>query len=265
MDRLRRREKERLVFSGFIPSEINKLESLYAEYGELSVNRDFCQKIAKGFNRSAGRAGKPVLKWAEVQIWFQTKLQSRSDKPTPPSGNGKETNISPDVSNLAARPDGSDPKKANGTDQVHKDGEKSRDLSEVEFEARSSRDGAWYDVERFLSHRFATSGEVEVRVRFVGFGSEEDEWVNVKDDVRERSIPLENWDCQKINVGDVMLCLQERKDQAIYYDVQISEINRKMHDIRGCRCIFKVEYIHDKSEENVRLRRLCRILRQDTH
>ncbi|KAK9742089.1 hypothetical protein RND81_03G147600 [Saponaria officinalis] len=258
MDRLRPRE--RLVFSGFIDTEIEKLESLYAEYGELSVNRDFCQKVAKGFNRSAGRAGKPVLKWAEVQSWFQRRTQYRSDKPTPPSKNDKEINLSPDVSNLAACPDASDPKKANGTDQVHKEGEKLRDLLEIEFEARSARDGAWYDVERFLSHRFASSGEVEVRVRFVGFGSEEDEWVNVQSDVRERSIPLENWDCRKINVGDVMLCLQERKDQAIYYDVQISEIKRKMHDIRGCRCIFTVEYIHDKSEENVRLRRLCRIL-----
>lgn len=48
----------------------------------------------------------------------------------------------------------------------------------------------------------------EVRVRFVGFGAEEDEWVNVKNDVRERSIPLENWECLKVNAGEMMLCLQ---------------------------------------------------------
>ena len=47
----------------------------------------------------------------------------------------------------------------------------------------------------------------EVLVRFFGFGSDEDEWVNVKNDVRERSIPLDNWECQKVKPGDDMLCL----------------------------------------------------------
>ncbi|XP_074286979.1 protein SAWADEE HOMEODOMAIN HOMOLOG 1-like [Silene latifolia] len=258
MDRLRHRE--RVVFSGFTHSEIEKLENLYAEYGELSVNRDFCLKITKSINRSSGRAGKPIVKWAEVQSWFEDRLQSHPINAALPSKNEKEIIPSPDVSNFAACPDVSDPKKTNESDQGHKEGEKLQDLSALEFEARSSRDGAWYDVERFLNHRIVNSAEVEVRVRFVGFGSEEDEWVNVKNDVRERSIPLENWDCQKVKVGEVMLCLQERKDQSIYYDVRILDIKRKMHDIRGCRCIFSVQYIHDKSEENVRLRRLCRII-----
>lgn len=42
--------------------------------------------------------------------------------------------------------------------------------------------------------------------------------------------------------------LQERKDQAIYYDAHILDVQRKMHDIRGCRCIFSIQYDHDKSE-----------------
>lgn len=44
-------------------------------------------------------------------------------------------------------------------------------------------------------------------MRFIGFGSDEDEWVNVKNDVRERSIPLDNWECQKVKSGDALLCL----------------------------------------------------------
>ena len=48
----------------------------------------------------------------------------------------------------------------------------------------------------------------EVRVRFVGFGAEEDEWVNVKKAVRERSLPLEHSECHKVKVGDVVLCFQ---------------------------------------------------------
>ncbi|TKY74531.1 SAWADEE HOMEODOMAIN-like 2 [Spatholobus suberectus] len=39
------------------------------------------------------------------------------------------------------------------------EGEIMRDPSELEFEARSSKDGAWYDVEAFLAHRFLSTGE----------------------------------------------------------------------------------------------------------
>ncbi|GKV03459.1 hypothetical protein SLEP1_g15751 [Rubroshorea leprosula] len=143
--------------------------------------------------------------------------------------------------------------------EVLKEGKKVPDLSELEFEARSSKDGAWYDVETFLAHTFLSSGEAEVRVRFVGFGAEEDEWVNVKKAVRVRSIPFEHSECHKVKVGDLVLCLQERRDQAIYYDAHVIEIERKMHDIRGCRCVFLIRYDHDNTEERVRLRRLCYI------
>lgn len=48
----------------------------------------------------------------------------------------------------------------------------------------------------------------EVRVRFAGFGAEEDEWVNVKNAVRERSVPLEHSECHKVQVGDLVCCFQ---------------------------------------------------------
>ncbi|XLT69029.1 hypothetical protein HN873_025468 [Arachis hypogaea] len=115
-----------------------------------------------------------------------------------------------------------------------------------------------YDVETFLAHRFNSNGEAEVLVRFIGFGGDEDEWVTMKNSVRKRSIPLENTECCNLNVGDHVLCFQERKDQAIYYDAHILEIQRRIHDIRGCRCQILVRYDHDNSEESVRLRRLCR-------
>ncbi|GMQ05768.1 hypothetical protein CsSME_00050659 [Camellia sinensis var. sinensis] len=43
-----------------------------------------------------------------------------------------------------------------------------------------------------------------VRVRFIGFGSEEDEWVNVKKAIREHSLPLEHSKCGKLEVGDLI-------------------------------------------------------------
>ncbi|KAE8732608.1 Protein SAWADEE [Hibiscus syriacus] len=120
--------------------------------------------------------------------------------------------------------------------------EKTPDLSELKFEAKSSKDGAWYDVDIFLTHRFLSSGEVEVQVRFVGYGAEDDEWVNAKKAVREHS------ECNKVAIGNLVLWLQERRDQSVYYDAHVVKIDWKMHDIRGCRCLFLIRYNHDNSE-----------------
>ncbi|KAG2699612.1 hypothetical protein I3843_07G198500 [Carya illinoinensis] len=242
MDRLLR-PRERHVFSGFTKPEIDKMETMLEESEEQLLNQEFCKKIAKKFNRSSGRAGKPIVKWTEVHSWFQNR---QKDAP-------KNMHVLPKVS------------PSNGTNAISQvpkeDGSKAGaripDLSDLEFEARSSKDGAWYDVDIFIGHRFLGTGEVEVRVRFVGFGAEEDEWVNVKKSVRQRSIPLDHSECHKVKEGDLVLCFQERRDCLIYYDAHVLEIQRRLHDIRGCRCLFLIRYDHDNTEERVRLRRLC--------
>lgn len=135
-------------------------------------------------------------------------------------------------------------------------------------------------------------------MRFSGFGKEEDEWVNMKSEVRERSIPLDPSECQKVKVGDLVLCfqvisefvlsryvfvgndhfgftktfllavhcsdrilafqtfsvlmayLQERENFALYCDAHIVGIERKLHDLNACKCIFIVRYEYDDSEVN---------------
>ncbi|XP_068344225.1 protein SAWADEE HOMEODOMAIN HOMOLOG 1-like isoform X1 [Pyrus communis] len=240
MDGLRPRNRE--IFIGFTKAETEKMDRLTRELGEQVLEREFCQSTAKSFNRSAGRAGKPIVKWTEVQSWFENRVKESS-------------NIS---RNLSEEQGHCPSNKARKSSQKPKAEEEIPDVSELEFEARSSKDGAWYDVEKFLAHRFPSTGETEVRVKFVGFGAEEDEWVNVKKAVRERSVPLEHSECHTLKVGDHVLCFLERRDQAIYYDAHITDIQRKMHDVRGCRCLFSIRYNHDNSEERVRLRRLCR-------
>ncbi|GAB2275791.1 hypothetical protein Dimus_010541 [Dionaea muscipula] len=412
MDRLRPRKRK--LHSGFTNSEVEKLENYFKELGEESLSREFCAKVADAFSCSGGRAGKPKLKWNEIQGWLQNKHQEllvkakslpahpkqntvlrddtmnlvaptdtcspveahehcpttevpsttqlningytpgkayavclttgipssselnestyqsnassnfgvhlgdtstnlvvRADARTPlkvqepclstqipahsllnksthrPNASSslvvhadactsmkaheqwvieipsrtqiKEITHYPDVGEPCLEcPDACIQEKAVDTDLFPKAGEKFRDLPEIEFEARSSKDGAWYDVERILTHRILSSGEAEVRVRYEGYGAEEDEWVNVKNAVRERSVPVEHSECYRVKVGDLVLCFQERKDQAIYYDARVVEILRRMHDIRGCRCIFLIRYDHDRTEERVRLRRICR-------
>ncbi|XVE53758.1 hypothetical protein DITRI_Ditri03aG0028400 [Diplodiscus trichospermus] len=255
MDRLRPRQRQRPNFSGFTKAEIEKMEKLFLESREPLQSKEFCQKIARSFSSSAGRAGKPIVKWTEVQNWFVARQQESTSKVPSLNETSKNQSRIPETCPL---------NNGHQSSQILKGvlsnaGEKVPDLSDLEFEAKSSKDGAWYDVEMFLTHRFLSSGEAEVLVRFVGFGAEEDEWVNVKKAVRERSIPFEHSECHKLTVGDLVLCLQERRDQSIYYDAHILEIERKTHDIRGCRCLFLIRYDHDNSEERVRLRRLCHI------
>ncbi|KAI4379929.1 hypothetical protein MLD38_006165 [Melastoma candidum] len=74
------------------------------------------------------------------------------------------------------------------------------DFTQPYFEAKSSKDGAWYDVDMFLAHRFIIDGDVE------------------------------------------------RRDMARYYDACILEIQRRVHDIRGCRCLFLIRYDQDNSD-----------------
>ncbi|KAJ9550870.1 hypothetical protein OSB04_014915 [Centaurea solstitialis] len=132
------------------------------------------------------------------------------------------------------------------------------DNSQMEYEAKSARDGAWYDVSTFLSHRSLETGDPEVMVRFAGFGAEEDEWVNVRKNVRQRSLPCESSECVAVLPADLILCFQEGKEQALYFDAHVLDAQRRRHDVRGCRCRFLVRYDHDQSEEIVALRKICR-------
>ncbi|KAF4378910.1 hypothetical protein F8388_021997 [Cannabis sativa] len=88
----------------------------------------------------------------------------------------------------------------------------------------------WYDVANFFSHRYLDSGDPEVLIRFAGFGPEEDEWVNVKKHVRQRSLPCESSECVAVLPGDLILCFQEGKEQALYFDAHVLDAQRRRHD-----------------------------------
>ncbi|XP_062156083.1 protein SAWADEE HOMEODOMAIN HOMOLOG 1 [Alnus glutinosa] len=232
----------------FTLAEIVKLENIFKEIAEQSVGQEFCQDIATSFSRSASRAGKSAVTWEQVQTWFQNRQEQLEDKETSSSLALKLFVDTSDDAHIPSNAPESSPSPK---------GIKATDISELQFEAKSSKDNAWYDVASFLTYRVASRGELEVRVRFAGFSKQEDEWVNVKRAVRERSIPLEPSECQRVKVGDLVLCFQERENHAVYCDAFVVEIQRKLHDIRGCRCTFVVRYDHDNIEEKVQLGRIC--------
>ncbi|XP_057437323.1 protein SAWADEE HOMEODOMAIN HOMOLOG 2-like [Lotus japonicus] len=136
---------------------------------------------------------------------------------------------------------------------------RSADVSEcvLASEARSKKDLAWHDVAMCRNFRYSRAGELEVLVRYVGFGKVEDEWVNVKNEMRERSIPLEPSECPKVKDGDLVLCFLERGDYGLYFDARVVRIQRRLHDATDCKCIFTVRFLHDNSEEEIHWKGVC--------
>ncbi|GAQ80770.1 SAWADEE domain containing homeodomain protein [Klebsormidium nitens] len=128
----------------------------------------------------------------------------------------------------------------------------------LDYESLSTRDHAWYDVDKFVGRRVNDQGQMEMKVRFGGFNVDEDEWVDVKTGIRQRSLPCEASECVGVLPGDLVLCFQEGREQALYFDADVYEVQRGRHDVRGCRCRFKVRYRVDGNEEVVPLRKICR-------
>ncbi|KAJ6435101.1 hypothetical protein OIU84_000347 [Salix udensis] len=148
MDRLRRRQRP--LFSGFITTERRWRDCL--KESDQQLDKEFFQKVARRFSSSAARAGKPVVKWTEVQSWFITRQQDCLSKVA----------SSTDASNHDSPLPESNPFNKTKESSRIPEGETIPDLSELKFEARSSKDGAWYDVDMFLSHRILTSGDTFV-------------------------------------------------------------------------------------------------------
>lgn len=214
--------------------------------GEKTMTQEFCEEVATKFSCSKRRKGKPAIQYEQVQSWFEGKRKKTL----------AVRSMSPDNEEIH-RPS------VLGTidysqESCHKSkAERIAGISELIFEAKSGRDDGWYDVAAFLNYRITCHGELEVRCRFAGFRCDHDEWVNVKRGVRERSIPLEPSECDRVKVGDRILCFRMAESYNIYCDAQVVEIERRLHDDSCCSCSFVVRYYLDSAEEQVDWTRIC--------
>ncbi|XP_076909615.1 uncharacterized protein LOC143566956 [Bidens hawaiensis] len=104
---------EKKVFNGFTIFEMEKMDRVLKELGQVP-NSEVIKKMTGGFNRSAGRAGKPALKWPEVQNWLLVRHQDLMSKDCAFENNNETSDTSK--------------------------GEKDIDMSNLEFEAKSSDD-----------------------------------------------------------------------------------------------------------------------------
>ncbi|KAG2306135.1 hypothetical protein Bca52824_025883 [Brassica carinata] len=250
-------------------AEVTEMEAILVQHNIAIPSRHILEDLADKFSESVERKGKIVVQFKQIWNWFQNRRYALRAK----------ANKAPGKLNVSSMPRGVDitnqmrnvlPPSA-GLKPTHMTGNlmtptlsvpgvmrSGSDNSYLEFEAKSARDGAWYDVQNFLAHRNLETGDPEVQVRFAGFEVEEVEWINVKRHVRQRSLPCEASECVAVLAGDLVLCFQEGKDQALYFDAKVLDAQRRRHDVRGCRCRFLVRYNHDQSEEIVPLRKICR-------
>ncbi|XP_074290343.1 uncharacterized protein LOC141617074 [Silene latifolia] len=240
----------------FSPVEVAQMEALLTKHEGQVPPRDLLVALAQRFSNSPDRAGKTVVQMKQVWNWFQNRRYALRAKSTESPGKPSSSPVTRDDV-TPSRNVPSVPRQMAVSSGPHV----VRNVSEapmMEFEAKSARDGAWYDVQLFLSHRYLDTANPEVLVRFAGFGPEEDEWVNILKHVRQRSLPCEASECIVVLPGDLILCFQEGKEQALYFDAHVLDAQRRRHDVRGCRCRFLVRYDHDQSEEIVPLRKICR-------
>lgn len=233
----------------FLPSETADMEKALEESKGANPPRDTVLYLAEKFSAEREQLGKLTVQWKQIWNWFQNRRHAQRSK---------SAKMAVKLNSISSSSDDSLAKRASTNSFASLSGRKVPDSQKMEFEARSARDQAWYDVAGFLTHRMLELDDPEVQVRFEGFGAEEDEWVNVKRSVRRRSLPCEVSECIAVLPGDLILCFQEGKEQALYYDAHVLDVQRKQHDIRGCRCRFLVQYDHDQIEEVVPLRKVCR-------
>ncbi|XP_071723608.1 protein SAWADEE HOMEODOMAIN HOMOLOG 2-like [Rutidosis leptorrhynchoides] len=260
----------------FNPSEVTEMEAILRDHNNALPAKEIMEALAEKFSDTPERKGQVAVQVKQVWNWFQNKRYATRAKnskapfgyPTPiPVPRDESRNVFPHASAASSLPMPiTAPVPApiptpvpvpSGTLDIQHPGRGAAETT-MEFEAKSARDGAWYDVQCFLAHRNFDSSDPEVQVRFVGFGSDEDEWMNVRRHVRQRSLPCEASECVAVLPGDLILCFQEGKDQALYFDAHVLDAQRRRHDARGCRCRFLVRYDHDQAEEIVPLRKVCR-------
>ncbi|KAF7092405.1 hypothetical protein CFC21_094895 [Triticum aestivum] len=219
-----------LVFR-FTDTEVAKMEEVLRDLNAMPKH-PVIQGLTDDFNVSPDRSGdgKVPVQYNQVRNWFQNRRSAQSRKMMVPPVAEEHHPVAGSYS-----------------------GNSSSDGGHVQFEAKSARNGAWYDVAAFLSHRLTGTKDPEVLVRFTWLGPEEDEWVDVCKCVRLRSLR-----CVAVLPGDLIMCFKEGKEQARYFDAHVLQVQRRRHDVRGCRCRFLVCYDHDHSKEFVPLSKVCR-------
>ncbi|KAK3129155.1 hypothetical protein QOZ80_6BG0472540 [Eleusine coracana subsp. coracana] len=124
--------------------------------------RSVSYALAQSFTSSCGRAGKIGVLPKQVKTWFHNRHYYRQQ----PRIITRKSQANGKVMPLFG-------------DQKHAAGTNPTKDTKSSYEAKSAKDGAWYDVDTILSQRTLESGDLEVLVHFSGLEAMEDQWVKL--------------------------------------------------------------------------------------
>ncbi|KAJ0816737.1 putative SAWADEE domain-containing protein [Helianthus annuus] len=247
--------------SEFTLAEVLEMERLYRKQGEEVKQQEFCEELAAKFSGSAIRNGKSIITWDQVHTWFLDRqlFSAVKNKSSAVDSNVVKNKLAIINSSPTALKNFVALSKARAAAEIPKKPKAQRveETADLMFEALSAKDLAWFDVASFLTFRVMYTGELEVKVRFSGFSHDQDEWVNVRSAIRERSIPLEASECHKVKVGDLLLCYRANEDHALYSDAHVVRVERQMHDKDDCTCTFVVRFEYDNAEVELNCSEIC--------
>ncbi|XP_020595640.1 protein SAWADEE HOMEODOMAIN HOMOLOG 2-like isoform X3 [Phalaenopsis equestris] len=145
------RARRRLA-ARFSRPEVRHMEMLLREGKDELSDPKFHQKLADEFN-AKDRAEKKAIQAQQIQRWFLNRQHIEKIEDISSSSSSKEMD-----------PAGDENMPNNAVQCFDFPEDDCDEISEgfvMEFEAKSYRDQAWYDVSTFLAHRVLTSGEVE--------------------------------------------------------------------------------------------------------
>uniref|UniRef100_A0A453Q8A8 Homeobox domain-containing protein n=1 Tax=Aegilops tauschii subsp. strangulata TaxID=200361 RepID=A0A453Q8A8_AEGTS len=190
----------------FTLAEVVKMEEVLNNLKAMP-KRPVIQGLTDDFNASPDRSGddKVPVQYNQVHTWFQNRRYKQKRRGKRPPARGKK--MLPTGAE-AQHPASYRVQSSSPSNSESQSGNTSSDGGLVQLEAKSPRNGAWYDVAAIQSCRFSETGEQEVQVWFSGFGAEEEEWINVCKSVRLRSLPCIATECVGVLPGDLILCYQ---------------------------------------------------------
>ncbi|AQL03550.1 protein SAWADEE HOMEODOMAIN HOMOLOG 2 isoform X1 [Zea mays] len=246
----------------FLPAEVKEMEERLFPVTNRRLDHILMDELALKFSCFRRRAGMVPVKPKQVLNWFYNNRNKTSAKVA-----AREAHAPWEfwANHQQARARGGSsisklkPKKAT-THAGSSSGNNYIDVYHTKFEAKSARDGSWYLVEEFLTEKFCESGDLQVLVRFPGFGVEEAEWIDVRTcTLRQRSVPYKATECADVHIWDPVLCYKVSEQSGLYFDAEVHAIERKTHNSgEECDCKILVLYVHDNSEDIVSLKKLRR-------
>ncbi|KAM7503963.1 hypothetical protein LguiB_002867 [Lonicera macranthoides] len=159
----------------FNQAEVMEMEAILQAHNAAMPAREVLVALAEKFTNSTERSGKITVQMKQVWNWFQNRRYAIRAKAARAPGSSTVAPPMPrdESATVINAPQAAQPPPAPSATvrsvaqapqhlpapSVQSAGKNGSDNSQMEFEAKSARDGAWYDVASFLSHRYLETGD----------------------------------------------------------------------------------------------------------